>query len=164
MCCDLYLSPESPLKSKTGKYTVVAKHFWSHSLFLFSISNTEFLENHLVLLPYSLPAPETAHWQLVKGILKEEFGHEISTQLLSPPYSETKNERQKQAHHENQTASVVDTCETQNTYIRSWPQVTPKDVVLECINVYHKATQLTLPPTCCICSRQQLGEEMHGVS
>ena len=74
MCCDLYLSPESPPKSKTGKYTVVAKHFWSRSLFLFSISNTEFLENHLALLPYSLPAPEAARRQLVEGILKEEFG------------------------------------------------------------------------------------------
>lgn len=74
MCCDLYLSPESPPKSKTGKYTVVAERFRTRSLFLFSISNTEFLENHLALLPYSLPAPEAARRQLVEGILKEEFG------------------------------------------------------------------------------------------
>jgi len=155
-CCDLYLSPESSPKSKTGKYGVVAECFRSRSVFLFSLPEVEFLKNYLALFPYGLPSPEVSRQRLVEDVLKEEFGHQISEQLLLPPPSERKNEKQKQTRRENHMSSVADAHETRDVYARSWPQLIPKDVVFKCINTYYEATQLKIPPTCCVCSRQQL--------
>ena len=163
-CCELYLSPESPPKSKTGKYGVVAERFRLRSIFLFNLLDVEFLKNYLALLPYSLPTPEMSRQRLVEDILKEEFGHEISEQLLLPPTSERKNEKKKQTRRENHMSSVTNARETREAYIRSWPQPVPKDVVFKCINAYHEATQLKIPPTCCVCARQQLDVGIHHIS
>ena len=113
----------------------------------------ELLEAHLTLFPYNPPAPEVPRRQLVEGVLKEEFGREISDQLPLPPYSERKNEKQKQVRRENQITYVADTCDTRDTYIKLWPQPVPEDVVLECINAYYEGSQLKIPPTCSVCAR-----------
>ena len=86
-CCHLYLSPGPPPKSKTGKYTVVAERFRSRSVFLFGLSEGEFLKHHIALFPYALPTPQIPRQQLVEGILREEFGLEISGQHFLPPAS-----------------------------------------------------------------------------
>ena len=65
-------------KSKAGKHSAVAEWFRFRSLSLFSLG---FLKSHLALFPFSLPAREAP----VESILEEEFGLEISDQLLSPP-------------------------------------------------------------------------------
>lgn len=56
------------------------------STFLFDPTDVELLKNHFALFPYGLP---TTHYvsrqQLVEGILKREFGHETSKQLLYRP-------------------------------------------------------------------------------
>jgi len=162
-CCDLYLSPELSPKSKTGKYSVVAERFRSRSVFLFSLPEAEFLKNYLALLPHSLSVSEASRQQLVEEVLKEEFGHEISEQLLLPLSSERKNGEKKQARRENRTSFIANACEARDTYIRSWPQPVPKDVVFECVNAYCNATQLKIPSTCSVCSRQQFDVEMHQV-
>jgi hypothetical protein len=163
-CCDQFLSPESPPKSKTGKYSVVVERFRSRSILLFGLSEVEFLKNYVALFPYSLPAPETSRQQLVEEVLKEEFGHEISDQLLLSPLSERRNEKKKQTRRENHMTSVADARESRDAYIRSWPQPVSKDIIFKSINAYHEATQLKIPPTCCVCSRQQLDVEVHQIS
>ena len=163
-CCDLYLAPESPPKTKTGRYGVVAEHFRSRSISLFGLSDIEFLTSYLALFPYSLPIPEVSRQRLVEDILKGEFGREISEQLLLPLSSERKNERMRQTRRENHMSSVETAHETRDAYIHSWPQQISKDVVFNCISAYYEATQLKIPPTCCVCSRQQLNVEMHQVS
>jgi len=69
---------------------------------LFGLSEGEFLKHHIALFPHTLPTPQTLRQQLVEGILKEEFGLEISDQLLLPPASEKKKEMQVQMRRENQ--------------------------------------------------------------
>jgi hypothetical protein len=162
-CCDLYLSPDPTPKSKTGRYSAIAKRFRSRSLFLFHVSDVELLKHYFVLIPYDPPAPEASRHQLVEEILKAEFGEAISDELLLPPSSERRNEKRKEARRTNQKCSVADTCATRDTYIRSWPQPVPREVVLKCTNAYYEATQLKIAPVCCVCSRRQLDVEMHRI-
>ncbi|KAF9648668.1 hypothetical protein BDM02DRAFT_3128872 [Thelephora ganbajun] len=162
--CDLYLSPQSPPKSKIAKYGVIAKCFRFRSVFLFGLTDVEFFKNYFAFLPYNMPTPEVSRRQLVEDILKEEFGYEISEQLLLPSSSERKNEKKKQTCCENHMSSIVNTRETWDAYICSWPQPIPRDIVFECINAYYEATQLKIPPTCCVCARQQPDIEIHHVS
>ena len=163
-CCDLYLSPALSPKSKTEKYGVITSCFRSRSTFLFDLSHVEFLKNYFALRPYSLPAPEVSRQQLVEDVLKEEFGHEISEQLLAPPSSVKKIEKQKQTRRENHMLSIASDREARDAYIRSWPQLVPKDVTLKCINAYYEGTHLKIPLSCCVCSRQQLDTEIHYIS
>ena len=153
MCCQVYLSPKSLPKSKTGRYGVVAEWFWLCSLSLFGLSDIEFLKNYLALFPFNLPAHEVSHQQLVETILKEEFSCEISDQLLSPPPSEKQKEKKKQACRKNHVSSVINTREARDAYIRLWPQLVPEDVALKCANAYYQATQPKMPPICCVCLR-----------
>ena len=162
-CCDLYLSPDPTPKSKTGKYCAIAERFRSRSLFFFHISDIEFFKNYFSLFPYSLPTHEASRRQLVEEILREEFGREISDQLLLPPLSERRNEYQKEARRANQKSAVADARATQDAYVHSWPQPVPRDVVLNCLSAYCKATQLKIPLICCVCSRQQFEVKVHDV-
>jgi hypothetical protein len=163
VCCDLYLSPESTPKSKSAKYTVVAGHFRSRSIFLFSLTDIEFFEHYFALFPSNQSPLESPRRQLVEEMLKEEFGHEISNQLLLPPSSERKNGKKRQIRREQHLSSIVGAHEVQDEYVRSWPQPVPKQLVLKCINAYHNATQLKLPPACCVCARQQMDIEVHYI-
>ena len=107
------------------------------------------------LFPYKYPPdPESRH-QLVEDVLNEEFGHEISEQLL-PPSSVRKNEKKKQVRCENHTSSIVSTRETLGEYIRSWPQMVSRGVVLGYVDAHYDSdtTQLKTPPTCSVCARQ----------
>ena len=151
-CCNLYLSHNSPPKIKQES-AARSRTFPVPFVVLIWPLDVELLKIHLTLFPYNPPAPEVPRRQLVEGVLKEEFGREISDQLPLPPYSERKSEKQKQVRRENQITSVVDARETRDTYIKSWPQPVPEDVVLECINVYYEGTQLKIPPTCSVCAR-----------
>ena len=164
LCCDLYLSPNQTPKSKAQRYSVLAERFRSRSRFLFRISDIEFFKNYSVLIPYSLPTPETSRHQLVEEILRKEFGHELSDQLLLPPASERKNQRQKEARRAKQKSTIADIRKTRNAYIHSWPQPIPKNIVLDCLGTYFEATQLKFPPICCVCSRRQFEVVMHEIS
>jgi hypothetical protein len=99
---------------------VVAKRFRSCSIFLLSLSDIEFFKSYFALFPYGLPDPDVSRQRFVKNVLREEFGGEISEQLLLPPSSEMKNEKQKQTRRENHTASIANACEAQDTYASSW--------------------------------------------
>jgi len=55
-----------------------------------------------------------------------ESGREISEQLLLPPSSVRKSEKEKQLRRENHMSSVVSARETRDEYICSWPQTVPK--------------------------------------
>ena len=164
ICCDLYLSPVSSPKSKTKKYSVITGRFRSRLTFLFDLSHVKFLKNYFALCPYSLPAPEVSRQQLVEDILKEEFSHKISEQLLALPALVKKLEKEKQTRCQNHMSSVASDHEARDAYIRSWPQMVPKDVTLTCINAYYEGTQLTIPLSCCMCSRQQLDTKIHYIS
>ena len=146
------------------KYGVVVGHFRSRSVFLFVLEDVELFKNYFAVLPLGLPVPEVSRQQLVEDVLKEEFGPEISEQLLLPPFSERQSEKKKQARRENHMSPVSNAREARDAYIRSWPQPVPKDVVLKCVNVYYEATQLKIPLICCVCARQQLGVEVHEIS
>ena len=160
-CCDLYLSPDPIPKSKTGRYSAIAKRFRRRSLFLFHLSDVELLKNYFALIPYNLPTLEAPRRHLVEEMLKEDFGCEISDQLLLPPLSERIKEKHKGVRRANQKCSIADARATRDAYIRSWPQPVLKDVVLNCLNMYYEATKLKTPLTCCVCSRQQLEVEIH---
>ena len=155
MLQSLLLSPGPVPKSKSGKYSAITERFRSRSLFLFHLSDIELSKNYLALIPYNLPTPEVPRCQLIEEILKEEFCHEISDQLLLAPSSERRNEKQKEARRANEKCSIAEACATRNAYIRSWPQPVPMDVMLNCLNTYYEVTQLKIPLTCCVCSRQR---------
>lgn len=157
-CCNLYVSPNETPKSKTGRYGIIAKRFQSRSLFLFHASDVEVLKSYFALTPYNPPALEASHCELVERILRGEFGHEISDQLLLPPSSERQDEK-KEICHSNWKCSIADVCASRDQYIRLWPQLVPKDVLMGCLNTYYEATQLQIPLVCCVCSRQQFDVE-----
>jgi hypothetical protein len=97
-------------KSKTGKYSAIAERFRSRSLFLFHLSDIEFLKNYFALIPYNLPTPGSIPLPpaRIEVILREEFGCEISDQLLLPPSTERRNEKQKEVRRANQKSAVAD--------------------------------------------------------
>jgi len=70
----------------------------------------------------------------------EEFGHEISDQLLLPPSSERRNEKQE-ARRVNQKCTIAGARAARDVYICSWPQPVPNDVMLNCLSAYYRATQ-----------------------
>jgi hypothetical protein len=76
-----------------GKYSVVAECFRSRSLYLLSLSDAEFLGKYILVFPCRPHASSASRQQLVGEILTEEFGGEISEQLLLPQSLERKNEK-----------------------------------------------------------------------
>ena len=162
-CCDLYVSPNETPKSKTGRYGIIAERFRSRSLFLFHASDVEVLKSYFALTPYDPPALEASRCELVERILRGEFGHEISDRLLLPPSSERRNEKKKEIRRSNRKCTVADVCASRGEYIRSWPQLVPRDVLTGCLNAYYEATQLRIPLVCCVCSRQQFDVETREI-
>ena len=162
-CCDLYAIPDRAPKLKTERYDLIIERFRARALYLMSLSNVEFAMEHIALLPWTLPDPSLPRTQLLEVLLTEEFGEEISEQLISLPSSEITKERNKRARREKHAAVVADSHAAREAYAQSWPQVVPKDVVYECLDAYYKGTQWTISSTCCICSRRQHAVEMHNI-
>jgi hypothetical protein len=162
-CCDLYLAPDSTPKSKTRRYDLLIQRFRARSLHLLSLSNVDFAKEHIALLPQSFPDPALPRDQLLGVVLREEFGDAISEPLMSLPSSEITKERNKRTRREKREVTVSGVREAQDAYVRSWPQVIPKDVVHECLNAHYEGSQWTMPPICCVCSRRQHAVEMHNI-
>ena len=151
-CCDLYLHPthhwkikqESVVRSQTFPVPFVVL-IWPFGCGVAWGS------------PYSVPiqptctwsTSSTACWRCSQGRI---WSWDIWPASHTPLFGE-KEWKAKQVRCENQITSVVDTCETWDTYIKLWPQPVPEDVVLECINVYYEGTQLKISPTCSVCAR-----------
>ena len=163
-CCDLYLSPNCTPKLKTGRYGIIVERFRSRSLFLFHAPDVEVLKSYLALAPYNPPTPEASRRELVKRILRGEFGHGISDQLLLPTSSERQNEKMKEIRRSNWKCTVADVRANRDEYIHSWPQLVPKDVLTGCLNTYYEATQLQIPLICCVCSRQRFDVEIREIA
>ena len=120
----------------------------------FSIS--EHLQHVSLPLHHStLRLPILLRGQLIDVLLREEFGGNISEQLISLPSSEIAKERNKQARRNKHVAAIADSRAGQETYIQSWPQVIPKNIVYKCLNAYHQGTEWTTSAMCCVCSRRQ---------
>ena len=96
-------------------------------------------------------------------LLKTEFGDEISEMLTLLPSMEMTREKQREACCQKRNTVVSDDHEMQEEYIRSWPQVIPKDIVYGCLNAYYNGKQWAMPPICSVCLRQQHAVEMHDI-
>jgi hypothetical protein len=96
-CCDLYATPDRAPKLKTERYDLIIGRFRARSLNLLSLSNVDFAKEHIALLPWTLSDPSSPRTQLLEVLLTEEFGEEISEQLISLPSSEITKERNKRS-------------------------------------------------------------------
>jgi len=76
-------------------------------------------------------------------------------------YRREKTKRRNE-HVAKAMSSVVNARETRDECIRPWPQPVSKNLAFKYINIlYHEATQLKTPPTCCVRARQKLDVEVY---
>ena len=153
--CEMYAVPDSVPKQKTKRYDLIIERFRARSLYLLTLSDVDFAREYIPMLPQSLPDPNLLRGQLIDVLLREEFGGEISEQLISLPSSEIAKERNKQARRNKHATAIADSRAGQEAYVQSWPQVVPKDIVYECLNAYYQGTRWMTPAVCCVCSRRQ---------
>jgi len=97
-------------------------------------------EEYIALLPRDSPDLALPCSELVEALLREEFGHPISEQLISLPSSEIAKEKSKCARCEKHTLAVAEAHETREECVRSWPQVVPRNVVCESLNAYYEGS------------------------
>ncbi|KAF9787111.1 hypothetical protein BJ322DRAFT_1186232 [Thelephora terrestris] len=128
--CDLYAAPNHSPRLKTERYNLLIEKFRARSLYLLSLSNVEFAKEYIASLPQSLPDPSLPRGHLLEVLLREEFGEEISQRLISLPSAEILKEKNKQTRREKHAATVSDSRAAREAYIDSWPQVVPKDIMM----------------------------------
>jgi len=116
-----------------------------------------------VLLPQNLPDLALPRSELVEALLREEFGRQISKQLISLPSLVIAKEKSKHVRREKRTLAVTEAHETREECVRSWPQVVLRNIVCESLNTYYEGSRWSTPPVCCVCSRQQYDVEIHDV-
>lgn len=151
------------MKSKSERYDIFIHRFRACSLYLLSLLNINFTREYLALLPQGLPFPSLPQHQVIKAVLRSEFGDVISKTLTLLPSLEMKREKERQSCREQHDAAVSGAHQTREEYVQSWPQVILRDIMYECLNSYYNSTQWNMPQVCPVCSRWQHAVEMHGI-
>lgn len=150
------IEPLPPPKSIDHKVrSVFAGRSRFRSTFLFDPTDVELLKNYFALFPYGLPTTYyVSRQQLVEGILKREFGHEKSKQLLYCPcqrdmllFLMKKKRNQRIA---KTMSSVPNACEPWKAYMPFVASTGSNDIVPRHrrINAYYVAARLKIPPAC----------------